>query len=99
LLETEATIEIKHLISDLKPGEGDLLTALHRVQERFGYIPKDAIGVVTRQHVLEKRCPARVCKGHIRYEVVRESEDLQEAADICPTRAVIDVLVPVAERG
>jgi len=42
-----------------------------------------------RQHVLEKRCPARVCKGLIRYEVVRESNGLQEAADICPTRAVV----------
>lgn len=49
MLETEATLEIKHLISDLKPGDGDLLTALHRVQERFGYIPKEAIGVVARQ--------------------------------------------------
>jgi NADH:ubiquinone oxidoreductase subunit E len=49
LLETEATLEIRHLISDLKPGDGDLLAALHRVQERFGYVPKEAIGVVARQ--------------------------------------------------
>lgn len=49
MLETEATLEIRHLISDLKPGDGDLLAALHRVQERFGYVPKEAIAVVARQ--------------------------------------------------
>jgi formate dehydrogenase subunit gamma len=54
LLETEATLEIKDLISDLKPGDGDLLVALHRVQERFGYIPREAIGVVAHQLCLSE---------------------------------------------
>jgi len=50
LLEIEATLEIKHLIADLKPGDGDLLAALHRLQEHYGYIPPVAIPVVA-QHL------------------------------------------------
>jgi NADH:ubiquinone oxidoreductase subunit E len=49
ILDTEATLEIQHLIRDLKPGDGDLLAALHRVQHRYGYLPKMAFGVVARQ--------------------------------------------------
>lgn len=49
MLETEATLEVRHLIADLKPGDGDLLSALHRVQEHFGYIPPMSIPTVARQ--------------------------------------------------
>ncbi|MDZ4278742.1 MAG: NAD(P)H-dependent oxidoreductase subunit E [Dehalococcoidia bacterium] len=49
MLETEATLEIKQLVSEFKPGDADLLPALHKVQHRYGYIPKEAIGVVARQ--------------------------------------------------
>jgi NADH:ubiquinone oxidoreductase subunit E len=49
LLETEATLEVKNLIADLKPSEGNLLAALHRLQEHYGYIPSDAIPVVAQQ--------------------------------------------------
>jgi NADH:ubiquinone oxidoreductase subunit E len=49
MLENEATLEIRELIRDLKPGDGDLLPALHRVQHRYGYIPQIAHGVVARQ--------------------------------------------------
>jgi len=48
LADTEATLEIKNLIADLKPGDGDLLAALHRVQHHFGYIPPAATPVVAR---------------------------------------------------
>lgn len=50
MLETEATLEVKGLIADLKPHEGNLLAALHRLQEHYGYIPPDAIPVVA-QHM------------------------------------------------
>ena len=49
MLENEAVLEIQHLIGDLKPGDGDLLPALHRVQHHYGYIPKIAMRVVARQ--------------------------------------------------
>ena len=49
MLENEATLEIQHLIRDFKPGDGDLLAALHKVQHRYGYIPKIAMRVVGRQ--------------------------------------------------
>ena len=49
MLDNEATLEIQHLISDCKPGDGDLLAALHKVQHRYGYVPKKAMRVVARQ--------------------------------------------------
>jgi NADH:ubiquinone oxidoreductase subunit E len=49
MLDTEATLEIQHLIRDCKPGDGDMMTALHSVQHRYGYIPKEAMRVVARQ--------------------------------------------------
>jgi NADH:ubiquinone oxidoreductase subunit F (NADH-binding)/(2Fe-2S) ferredoxin len=50
-----------------------------------------------REHVFEKRCRAKVCKGLIRYQVSVESvsahpelvEGLAEAEAICPTNAVV----------
>ncbi len=47
---TEATLEVRALLEGLKPGEGDLLEALHRVQHRYGYIPQAAIPGVS-QHL------------------------------------------------
>ena len=49
MLETEATLEIQQLIAEFKPGAADLLPALHKVQHRYGYIPKEAMAVVGRQ--------------------------------------------------
>jgi NADH:ubiquinone oxidoreductase subunit E len=48
-LDNEATLEIQHLLRDLKPGDGDLLPALHRIQHHYGYVPKIAMRVVARQ--------------------------------------------------
>jgi NADH:ubiquinone oxidoreductase subunit E len=47
---TEATLEVRALLEGLVPGEGDLLSALHRVQHRYGYIPQAAIPAVA-QHL------------------------------------------------
>jgi len=49
MLENEATLEIQHLLRDFKPGDGDLMAALHAVQHRYGYIPQMAMRVVARQ--------------------------------------------------
>lgn len=49
MLETEATLEIKQLISEFRGGNADLIPALHTVQHRYGYIPKEAIPAVARQ--------------------------------------------------
>jgi NADH:ubiquinone oxidoreductase subunit E len=49
VLDTEATLEIQQLVSEFKPGDADLIPALHKVQHRYGYIPKEAIGVVAKQ--------------------------------------------------
>ena len=49
MLETEATLEIKQLLAEFQPGSADLLPALHKVQHRYGYVPKEAISVVARQ--------------------------------------------------
>ena len=49
MLDTEATLEIQQLVAEFKPGNADLLRALHKVHHRYGYIPKEAMGVVARQ--------------------------------------------------
>ena len=49
MLDTEATLEIERLVAEFKPGNADLLPALHAVQHRYGYIPKESIAVVARQ--------------------------------------------------
>jgi NADH:ubiquinone oxidoreductase subunit E len=54
MLETEATLEIKQLVAEFKPGDADLLSALHKIQHRYGYVPKESMAVVARQlHVSE----------------------------------------------
>jgi NADH-quinone oxidoreductase subunit E len=54
---TEAVLEVQSLLEGLAPGEGDLLEALHRIQHRYGYVPKEAIPGVCKQLRLP---PARV---------------------------------------
>jgi NADH:ubiquinone oxidoreductase subunit E len=46
----EATVEVRALLDGLAPGEGDLLEALHRIQHRYGYVPREAIPAVA-QHL------------------------------------------------
>ena len=41
------------------------------------------------EHLIHKRCPARVCRDLIRYEIEGESPALPEAAAICPTEAIV----------
>jgi NADH:ubiquinone oxidoreductase subunit E len=48
VLDTEATLEIQQLISEFQPGHADLIPALHKVQHRYGYVPREAIGVVAK---------------------------------------------------
>ena len=54
MLDNEATLEIEQLVRDFKPGDGDLLAALHTVQHHYGYIPKPAIAVIARQFRLSE---------------------------------------------
>ena len=49
MLDTEATLEIQELVAEFKPDNADLLPALHAVQHRYGYVPKEAMGVVAKQ--------------------------------------------------
>jgi NADH-quinone oxidoreductase subunit F len=41
------------------------------------------------EHLYNKRCPAKVCRGLVRYEVVHHSDRLPLAEAICPTQAVV----------
>ncbi len=41
------------------------------------------------EHLYNKRCPAKVCRELVRYEVVHHSDKLPEAEAICPTQAVV----------
>lgn len=46
MVTTEATAEVKHLISDISSERLYVLAALHRVHHHYGYIPQFAIPVV-----------------------------------------------------
>jgi NADH-quinone oxidoreductase subunit F len=41
------------------------------------------------EHLERKRCPAKVCSGLVRYEVLHHSDRLPLAEAICPTNAVV----------
>jgi hypothetical protein len=65
---------------------------------RLGAAPHGARrggGLCTRRGVrcgapeARKRCPTKRCAGLIRYEVLRQSDRLPLAEDICPTGAVV----------
>ena len=49
MLDTEASLEIQQLLAEFRPGNADLIAALHKVQHHYGYVPKEAIPVVARQ--------------------------------------------------
>lgn len=70
MLETEATAEIQHLLRDLKPGDGDLLPALHRVQHHYGYIPKIAMRVVARQLRLSEARVYGACTFYSEFRLI-----------------------------
>jgi NADH:ubiquinone oxidoreductase subunit F (NADH-binding)/(2Fe-2S) ferredoxin len=41
------------------------------------------------EHVERKRCPSKVCRGLVRYEVLHQTDRLPAAEAICPTNAVV----------
>jgi len=43
-----------------------------------------------REHVEGRRCPAKVCRGLVRYEISGPSPNLPAAAAICPTAAIVE---------
>jgi hypothetical protein len=40
-------------------------------------------------HATDLRCPAKVCSGLIRYTVANQSQAVAEAAELCPTNAIV----------
>lgn len=49
-MQPEPTLEeLRGLVADFQPGRGHVMPALHRVQDRYGYISRAAIEVVARQ--------------------------------------------------
>jgi NADH:ubiquinone oxidoreductase subunit E len=70
MLENEATLEIQHLISEFKPGDGDLLAALHKVQHHYGYIPKIAMRVVGRQLRLSEAKVYGACTFYSEFRLI-----------------------------
>lgn len=41
--------ELRALVAEFQPGRGHVMPALHKVQDTYGYISRDAIEVVARQ--------------------------------------------------
>lgn len=40
------------------------------------------------EHIFQKRCGAKVCKGLVRYEITGDDPNLPKAAEYCPTNAI-----------
>jgi NADH:ubiquinone oxidoreductase subunit E len=76
----EATVEVRALLEGLLPGEGDLLEALHRIQHRYGYIPREAIPAVA-QHL--RLPPARVYGAITYYSEFRETPPPETTVSWC----------------
>lgn len=41
--------ELRALVAEFKPGRGHVMPALHKVQDTYGYITRDAVEVIARQ--------------------------------------------------
>jgi NADH:ubiquinone oxidoreductase subunit E len=49
-MHAEPTVqELRALVADFQPGRGHVLPALHRVQETYGYVSREAMDVIARQ--------------------------------------------------
>jgi len=70
MLENEATLEIQHLLREFKPGDGDLLAALHKVQHHYGYVPKMAMRVVARQLRLSESRVYGACTFYSEFRLI-----------------------------
>lgn len=79
-LETEATAEIRALVADLQPNDGDLLTALHRAQHRYGYVSPIAMEVIGQQLRLT---PAHVYGATTYYDDFRTSPPPRHIVSWC----------------
>ncbi|GBD14952.1 NADP-reducing hydrogenase subunit HndC [bacterium HR25] len=42
-----------------------------------------------QEHLERRRCPAKACRGLVRYEVAGDDPNLPAAAEICPTGAIV----------
>ncbi len=43
------TAELRALVAEFEPGKGHVMPALHRVQDTYGYITREAIEVIAQQ--------------------------------------------------
>ena len=46
---TELAAKVRELTAGLSSDSADLLTAFHRIQHEYGYVPKEAIPVLASQ--------------------------------------------------
>lgn len=76
MLDNEATLEIQHLIREFKPGDGDLMGALHAVQHHFGYVPQMAMRVVAKQLRLSEARVYGACTFYSEFRLTPPPEKL-----------------------
>lgn len=76
MLENEATLEIQHLLREFKPGDGDLMAALHAVQHRYGYVPRMAMRVVAKQLRLSEARVYGACTFYSEFRLTPPPETL-----------------------
>ncbi|MDO8615766.1 MAG: NAD(P)H-dependent oxidoreductase subunit E [Dehalococcoidia bacterium] len=71
---------VQELINDLRPDHADLLTALHRIQHEYGYVPPEAVPLLAGQF---NTTPAIVFGTIDFYSEVRTAPPAEEVVEWC----------------
>jgi NADH:ubiquinone oxidoreductase subunit E len=78
--DRQAISRFQELIADLQPDNADLLPALHRIQNAYGYIPKEAIPVLAAKF---RTTPATLFGSLSFYSEIRTSPPPETEIEWC----------------
>ncbi len=77
---TELVARINDLIADLQPDRADLLTAFHRIQHEYGYVPREAVPLLAGRF---RTTPALVFGAIDFYSEVRTAPPAKTTVEWC----------------
>ncbi len=78
--DAELVTKVRQLVDDLSPDNADLLTAFHRVQHTYGYVPGEAIPVLATKF---RTTPAMLYGALDFYSEIRTSPPAQTTVEWC----------------
>ncbi len=77
---TEIITRVNELIADLRPDNVDLLTALHRIQHEYGYVPREAVPLLAGKF---ETTPALIFGTIDFYSEIRTSPSAETTVEWC----------------